>query len=214
MNRKILLILVMLFLLAGCGRSKPPEVQSFEGQTVATLQTPASMADLVATPESKEQEVLPAAEQASDVTPDEILPPDREQPSNDIPELPYPLDNPDTATPSFTTTLITPVWAGPWNIWYQRGTGNYDMAVLTLAVSGNEVNGTATFGVIDYFFKGIIQADQSQVEGDWNDGQQEGKFWWQMNSENVFLGSREARFGFCGNRKAAVQPQNCRKISP
>ena len=181
---------------------------------MATLQTPASMADLVATPESKEQEVLPAAEQASDVTPDEILPPDREQPSNDIPELPYPLDNPDTATPSFTTTLITPVWAGPWNIWYQRGTGNYDMAVLTLAVSGNEVNGTATFGVIDYFFKGIIQADQSQVEGDWNDGQQEGKFWWQMNSENVFLGSREARFGFCGNRKAAVQPQNCRKISP
>jgi hypothetical protein len=56
MNRKILVMLVVIFLLTGCGQRRQPDVEHFQGEIVATLQKPIRQA----TPEPLETGLPPS----------------------------------------------------------------------------------------------------------------------------------------------------------
>lgn len=87
------------------------------------------------------------------------------------------------------------------------------MAVMTLVVEGANVSGSARIDGIDFTFKGEIFSEGTQAEGQWKTASTKGNFWWRMSSEGAFVGSREKRFGFCGDR-LAVQPNPCREVPP
>lgn len=226
MSRKIALILVLLFLLTGCGNRPQPDVEHFQGDVVATLQKPI----IEVTPEPLET-IIPT-NQAADNTPTTSQPVPTEAPGSTPTPTPsnpqstsYPVQTgtitqtpqPSATanlTPAPTITIGVPVWEGVWKIWYQNSSGSYIPAELTLQVSEGRVSGTARIDGVDFTFKGDVSIDGTQAEGEWKTGSNKGRFWWRMNSADTFVGSRENRFGFCGNRTTAVQPNPCREVPP
>lgn len=234
MKRTLLVCLSLLLLLCGCGNRPQPDVEHFQGEVVATLQKPISEV----TPEPLET-VLPT-NQAADFTPEASQPAPTDAPGSTptptelnpqttsypvqtgtITQTPQPsatanLTQVPTAnlTPAPTTTIGVPVWEGVWKIWYQNSSGGYVPAELTLQVSEGRVSGTARIDGVDFTFKGDVSIDGTQSEGEWKTGSNKGRFWWRMNSADTFVGSRENRFGFCGNRTTAVQPNPCREVPP
>lgn len=226
MNRKILIILVLALLLAGCGKQTQPELQPFEGETVATLQTPFSLMDEASITENEDslpasgETALPAALEPTRAPEDEqAISPVITQ-TNPNPYLiettqPNPLSSATiqtTVTPA--PTLGTPVWEGTWNIWYQNSTGAYASSVINIQVSSGQISATATFNDTAFTFTGEFNADGDEVKGKWESQQNVGDFWWQMIYPNTFVGSRDARFGFCGDRVSSDRPASCRKMSP
>jgi len=223
MSRKMLLILILVLLLSGCGQRRPPDVEHFQGEVVTTLQKPVGQATPTpletSLPPSEETELTPQASQPTPTeTPVGTPSPTSSSPlstgypvttgtSTLIPE-PYPTAN---LTQSPTLTLGVPAWQGAWKTWYQTVNGGYTLAELTIQVNGTRLTALANIDGIDYTFKGDIYAESAQVEGEWQTATNTGSFWWRMNSKDTFVGSRENRFGFCGNR-AAVQPNPCREV--
>jgi len=224
MNRKILVVLVVLMLLSGCGQRRQPDVEHFQGEIVATLQKPIN-------PESPEplDTDLPPSEDA-ELTPlaSETLPSGNpEGPPTPTPPSRQSTGYPATAgtttlipepsatvnlTKSPTPTLGTAVWQGVWKVWYQTVSGGYTPSELTIEVSDTRLIGTAKIDGVDYTFKGDIYTQGTQVQGEWQTASNTGTFWWRMSSPDTFVGSRENRFGLCGNRAAAIQPNPCREI--
>lgn len=223
MNRKIFWVLLSLVLLSGCGQRREPDVEYFQGDVVATLQKPNSQGP----PEIVDTALLPSE--------DPIVTPEASQniPTNTPGATPtptksnlqtniYPVETGTTTLvpePSATTNLTqtptpvlgVPAWDGVWNIWYQAASGGYTPAQLTVQVSGTRLTGLAKIGGTDFSFKGDIILQGTQVEGEWQTASDTGNFWWRINSPETFVGSRESRFGFCGNR-ADVQPNPCREV--
>jgi len=220
MKWKIIFVLVLLLLLAGCGRKKVPDLQSFEGVTVATLQTPFSLMDETSLSETalalpgSEETPYPTALEPTQAAGDGLgLNPTAAQGNLN----PYLINTP---LPTNQFTLTPPptqgssVWDGNWNIWYQNSSGAYLFSVMNIQVSEAQFSGTATINVVDYTFKGDFNTEGTEAAGKWKTVQVEGSFWWQMISDNTFVGSRENRFGFCGDRISANRPGSCRKMPP
>jgi hypothetical protein len=223
MSRKLLLILVLVLLLSGCGQRRPPDVEHFQGDVVATLQKPISQGppEFVDTdlPSSGDSEITPQASQpiptdqpGSTPSPTASNPQTTGYPvtteTTPLTPAPYATAN---LTQTVTPTLGVPVWQGVWKIWYQTASGGYSPADLTVQVNGTRLTGAAKIDGIDFTFKGDISTDGTQVEGEWQTSTNDGIFWWRINSAETFAGSRENRFGFCGNR-TAVQPNPCREV--
>lgn len=224
MKRTLLLFFSLLFLLSACGRRPEPELEHFQGEVVATLQKPL---DLPAPepletifPPSGDAEVTP---QASLTFPTDVHggTPSPTESSPQVTEYPAITDTPSlTQTPSATANLTQSpsqtfglsAWGGTWNIWYQSANGGYTPAELTVQVDGTNLSASAKIEGIDFTFKGEIINEGSQVEGKWQTATSKGSFWWRMNSADTFVGSRENRFGFCGNLATAVQPNPCREV--
>ncbi len=227
MNRKILLVMVLLFLfllLTGCGKRPQPDVEHFQGEVVATLQKSASqtddvMVDDTPTPTEAPQPSPQASEPIPTITPLSTLIPTvpnlqaTSYPLNYtttiLPYDPYPTGD-QTQTPASTPGTTT--WGGVWKIWYQNTRGGYTPSELTVQVNGTKLTGLAKIDGIDFIFTGNIDAQTSEVEGEWETAADDGTFWWRMNSPDTFVGSSEERFGFCGNRGTAVQPNPCREV--
>ena len=224
MNRKILLVMVLFFLLTGCGQQRQPDVEHFQGEVIATLQKPISQAvtDLVTDPPPPREETQPSPETSQTIpantpmsafTPTFFDPQTTSYPAGTEPTsvaptptaMAYPYQTPNP-TPGVTE------WQGVWNIWYQNTRGGYTPSELTVQVSGTSVTGLAKIDGIDFIFTGDILAQTSQVEGEWETASSNGTFWWRMNSPDTFVGSSEERFGFCGNRVTTVQPNPCREV--
>ena len=223
MNRNLLLIFLVLSLLSGCGQRREPDVEHFQGEVVATLQKPVSQA----TPEPLDTSMPPSENPELTLQATELIPTNapgdtptptgvNQQTTN------YPVETGTTTLipePSATLNLtqtISPTlgaadWVGVWKIWYQMVNGGYTPTELTLQVNGTRVTGLAKIEGVDYTFKGDILTQGTQVEGEWQTASNSGTFWWRMNSAETFVGSREDRFGFCGNR-AEVQPNPCREV--
>lgn len=136
-------------------------------------------------------------------------------------QQPYGFENPTvtpvaTSTPEIeltpTFTVDPPVWEGAWYIWYQNSSGNYSPSVMIVQIAGTQFSATTTINNINYTFRGDLIMQGTEVEGEWETLQTEGDFWLQMVSSDSFLGSRESRFGFCGNREDVERPDSCRKI--
>ena len=133
---------------------------------------------------------------------------------------PYPIGTSETPKPSPTVTQVpkqthtaTSVpfeWAGEWHIWFQNTTGKYVHSIMTLTVIGDKVFGNATIEGVAYTFEGTINQNK-EVSGEWRTADRTVRFWWDPKDTNQFLGSWAERFGFCGNKLEAVQPENCRK---
>lgn len=225
MKRQFSLFLFLLVFLSGCGQKREPDVEYFQADVVATLQKPASQADeemAEDTPSPNESpqplpqasEPIPSLAPVSTLTPTPTVsdPQVTNYPLNyettTVPQDAYPTED-LTQTP--TPTLGNTDWDGVWNIWYQAASGGYTPAQLTVQVSGTRLIGTTKISGTDFSFKGDISLQGTQVEGEWQTASDTGNFWWRMNSPETFVGSRESRFGFCGNR-AAVQPNLCRDI--
>jgi hypothetical protein len=129
--------------------------------------------------------------------------------TNTLPQNAYPTED-LTQTPTQSPDVSN--WEGVWNIWYQTASGGYTPAELTVQVNGTKLTGLAKIGGVDFSFTGDIFELGTQVEGEWQTASDEGAFWWRMNSAETFVGSRENRFGFCGNRASDDQPNPCREI--
>lgn len=224
MSRKILLVLLLLLLLSGCGRKKEEELQRFEGEIVATLQTPGiSLDQIYGTETTQPFQSTEETPQPSQFIPT-LTPVVATDATSTIPQptqQPYGFENTTLAplasnTPVFsmtpTSTLGMGVWEGHWNIWYQNSRGNYSSSVMTVQIAGTQFSASATIDNINYSFKGRVILQGSEVEGEWKTLQTEGDFWLQMVSSDSFVGSREVRFGFCGNREDVERPDLCRKL--
>ena len=224
MSRKILLVLLLLLLLSGCGQKKKSELQRFAGETVATLQTLVQPVDQIfigdstQTFQSSEETPQPpqfnptlTPEIATVITSTNLQP--TQPPYGFESTTPAPLASATIAlTSNPSSTLGVPVWAGSWNIWYQNSSGNYYASVMTVQISGTQFSATTTINNINYSFRGDLIKQGSEVEGEWETLQTDGTFWLQMVSSDSFVGSNEARFGFCGDREAADRPDSCRKM--
>jgi hypothetical protein len=223
MNRKIIWVFLLFVLLSGCGQRRQPDVEYFQGDVVATLQKPVNQPPPefvdTALPPIEDPIVTPEASQTIPTnTPGATPTPTKSNLQTNI----YPVETGTTTLvpePSATTNLTqtptpvlgVPAWDGVWNIWYQAASGGYTPAQLTVSVSGTRLTGSAKIGGTDFSFKGDIISEGTQVEGEWETPTDDGTFWWRMNSPEIFVGSRESRFGFCGNR-ATAQPNPCREI--
>ena len=224
MSRKITFVLIMLFLLSGCGLKAAPELQSFDGVTVATLQTPFSLMDEV----SMSETVLALSGSGETPYPTALEPTYAPGDGAGMTALPSQTNvNPyliattepiplSSATPQFTLSTPPPLensgWNGTWNIWYQNSTGTYVSSVLSIQVDDFQFSGTATINSVEYTFKGDFNIEGDEAQGKWRTSRADGNFWWQMVSPNTFLGSRDSRFGFCGDRVSTDRPDSCRKL--
>ena len=227
MNRKILPFLVLLFflcLITGCGQRPEPDVEHFQVEVVATLQKPVSQTS----PEFLVDTLTPGNEPQPTPQASESMPPgppvDTPPPSVSIPQITnYPVQTETaqltrTAFPTaiFNQTLtpnpVVSAWEGVWNIWYQKTRGSYAFGQLTVQVNGKSLTGLSKIDGIDFIFSGEIDAETSQVEGEWQTGASQGIFWWRMDSPDIFVGSRENSFGFCGNRETTTQPNPCLEV--
>ena len=199
-------------------------MEHFQGEVVATLQKPI----FEAPPEPLEPSLPPSGD--TELTPQASQPIPTNTPvgtpsptSSNLQPTNYPgttststLSAYPEATPNLsqtpTSTLGVPAWQGAWKIWYQAVNGGYLPADLTIQVNGTVLTAKANIESIEYTFKGDILTQGAQVEGEWQTATASGSFWWRMNSADTFVGSRENRFGFCGNRATAVQPNPCREV--
>ncbi len=226
MKRNILIFILLITILSACVQKKSPKLERFEGETVATLQTPANelaenfppdfpadtmaLEEILLTTETPKLTELVITNPSGNeilltVTPTKSI-------SNPYPTQPIGPTQTNGSTPTIMPTLRNPIWTGTWNIWFQDDTGDYLIGVMVVNVDGNLVNGTAELGKIDYLFKGTLSTDKSKVDGDWYAGNREGTFWWQMIAEHIFVGSWDERFGFCGEGESLVRPSNCRRL--
>ena len=226
MCRKNVIILFFVLLLSGCGGKEIPELQNFQGETVATLQTPFSQTnqifvtdDMLAvqdsgeTPQPTQFSAILAPEDESEMiaVPSQTI----ENPSEPQPPKLTPLAS---ATLQFNLTS-TPspgifTWEGNWNIWYQNSNGDYTSAVMNVQITGDRLSATADLNGSNYTFNGEISPDSSEVTGKWQASENDGSFWWQMISSTTFVGSSGSRFGFCGERDSDNRPASCRRTPP
>ncbi len=206
MNRKILILLALL-LLFGCAQRGEPEV--FRGDVVATHQTPTTKATQSASREPEETRQPPES------TPNSSPEPEINQTEPPPDQGGYPITSltPAGSTQTPAATASASLWDGIWHIWYQAANGTYFASDMTIQVAGLGMKGTASIEGIQYYFKGDIFEQGSQVKGEWHAGEIDGTFWWKLNSSGVFTGSREGRFGFCGSRAIIERPANCREIN-
>ena len=119
---------------------------------------------------------------------------------------------PATATEpsaSPTATSFPFEWEGEWHIWFQNSKGLYIQSIMTLQRSDQTITGNATIDGVEHRFEGIIN-EQDHVVGDYYKNEWTIPFYWEPISDSQFTGSWAARFGFCGNKVEARQPEDCR----
>lgn len=225
MNHKILLIFALLLVLSGCSSKELPAVQRFQGETVATLQTMVSqdisnVVTMTTTLTVQVGQTPQPDEPIKTSTPDVFIAPIATNTptvaqaypvvtSTLSPAVQYPEE-----TPTVTPPVVNPDWSGLWNAWYQNQRGDYEQFVLSIQVIAGKLTGSATIESLKYDFTGVILENGGQVKGDWVSTQENGTFWWRILSDDIFAGSRDNRFGFCGNRENPERPDHCRELPP
>lgn len=239
MKRLILIFVVFTLVLTACGYKDRKSVESFAGESVATISNSSQSNDFATEITDDGEDQIGTADPAATSTyqvPQTLIAPNVSQepdPSNPpvyaASQSPYPISNDPTKTPTspspsntavpsatatftpsptFTPTPIPLEWAGEWNIWFQNTTGKYVHSIMTLTVIGDKVFGNATIDGAAYTFEGGIYTNNT-VSGEWKTTNRTVRFWWEPEDTNVFLGSWAERFGFCGNKLEAVQPEPC-----
>ena len=220
MKVKHYLIMAAAFaILSACNTT--PNIEPFTGQTVATLQTPSSIENQIFVTESapvsgdSENDLLPeelaATKMALDeadfiVADDAILDRGDENSSNDD-------INPNT-TPTITPTLGIPVWEGKWIVWFQNDSGSYSRGTMELTSSSDGISGEVVLDDLSFKLNGGLVDNGRQAKGEWEGGNENGEFWWRLNYEGFFTGSRNTRFGFCGSQVHETRPDPCREVAP
>ncbi len=116
-------------------------------------------------------------------------------------------------SPTATKTPMAFIWSGDWYIWHQSTTGKYVQTIMVLTEIGGNVFGNASIDGIAYTFEGTI-GENNNVIGEWRTATRTVRFWWEPKDSNQFLGSWAERFGFCGNKLEAVQPEPCMITPP
>lgn len=248
--KRTCVFLLFLLLLSGCGSRNRTEIESFAGETVATVintqQIPAAtemdepkveltdepkVEELVTAEIEKATEVIktqpvesiasPSVSQATSTRPISNPPTQDGYPVETQPisptATPVASETPgaptETPSPTATTTTVPLEWEGEWQIWYQNTKGLYVHSILTLQRNNQTVTGSATIEGVEYRFAGTIY-EQNQVVGEYYKNEWPVSFHWFPRSQTQFAGAWADRFGFCGNKTEAVQPENCRYLPP
>lgn len=213
MKAKILIYVVVLAILSACNAN--PKIEVFTGKTVATLQTPVRIENQIfvteSAPESKdsESELLPEELAATKMAMNEadfvIVDDDENSLSNQA--------MPNT-TPTITPTLGIPVWEGKWIVWFQNNSGSYSRGTMELTSNSDGIRGEVILDDFSIELSGGLVDDGRQAKGEWEGGNEKGVFWWRLNYEGFFTGSRNTRFGFCGSQVHESRPDPCREVAP
>lgn len=213
MKAKIFFYVLVLVLLSACNAN--PKIEAFTGKTVATLQTPVSIENQIFVTESapapidSESDLLPEDLAATKMALSEadfaIVDDDENSLGN--------LTNPYT-TPTITPTLGIPVWDGKWTVWFQDNSGAYSRGTMELTSNPEGIRGEVILDEFSFKLSGGLLDDGRQAKGDWEGGNEKGTFWWRLNYEGFFTGSRNTRFGFCGSQLHETRPDPCREVAP
>jgi len=217
MKAKFFFYVVVLASLSACNAN--PKIEAFTGKTVATLQTPVSIENQIFVTESapgsedSESDLLPEELEATKMAMDQAdfaigdgdnL--DRRD-ENNLSEQAMP-----NATPTITPTLGIPVWEGKWIVWFQNSSGEYSRGTMELTSNLEGISGEVILDEFSFKLRGGLLDDGRQAKGEWEGGNEKGDFWWRLNYEGFFTGSRNMRFGFCGSQVHETRPDPCREV--
>lgn len=219
MKVKHYFIIVAFAMLTACNVT--PKIEPFLGQTVATLQTPVSIENQVFVTES-----APASNDSeSDLLSEDLVATSMALNEGDF--IVADNDNLDlgnepvlsrqadpNATPTITPTLGIPVWEGKWNVWFQNDSGAYSQGTMELISNSERISGEVVLDDFSFKLNGELLDNGKQAKGEWESGNDKGEFWWRLNYEGFFTGSRNTRFGFCGSQLHESRPDPCREVTP
>lgn len=218
MKAKIFFYVLVLAILSAC--SANPKIEAFTGKTVATLQTPVSIENKIFVTES-----APGLNDSeSDLLPEELAATKIALSEGDFAISDDNLDSRDennlsnqtmpNTTPTITPTLGIPVWEGKWMVWFQNSNGAYSRGTMELTSSSEGIRGEVILDDFSIKLSGGLVDSGRQAKGEWEGGNDRGEFWWRLNYEGFFTGSRNTRFGFCGSQVHDTRPDPCREVVP
>ena len=219
MKVKHYFLIAVLAMLTACNTT--PKIEAFAGQTVATLQTPVIIENQIfvteAAPESNysESDLLPEELAATKMALDEAdfaIVDDENLDLRDEDVLSN-RANPNT-TPTITPTLGIPVWEGKWIVWFQNDSGAYSSGTMELTSNSEGISGEVILNDFSFKLSGGLLDDGRQAKGEWEGRNEKGEFWWRLNYEGFFTGSRNTRFGFCGSQVHEERRYPCREVAP
>ena len=218
MKAKLFFYVLVLAILSACNAN--PKIEAFNGETVATLQTPAKIENQIFVTESapgsndSESDLLPEELAATKMALDEadfLISDDNldQGDENNLSEQANP-----NATPTITPTLGIPIWEGKWAVWFQNNNGSYSRGTMELTSNSEGISGEVILDEFTIKLTGGLVDNGRQAKGGWEGGNEKGDFWWRLNYEGFFTGSRNTRFGFCGSQVHETRPDPCREVAP
>jgi hypothetical protein len=232
MKRLILIFVVFTLVLTACGYKDRKSVESFAGESVATISN-SSQSNGFATEITDDDEgqigtTDPAATSTYQAPQTLIAPNVSQEPDQSNPpgyaasQSPYPIGNDPTITPtppsptrtatsSVTVTLSPNFWEGEWKVHFETADGVMKTGTLVFTRDPQDADKIVGSGTIDgkeYQFNGYLRYDDFYIKGNWRDNLTSGDFWIRRD-QFAFVGSNDGTRAFCGARPGTAFPTEC-----
>jgi len=116
-------------------------------------------------------------------------------------------------TPTRTPTPQTG-WEGEWTIWYGKPSEPLEKGSMEVEVFNENIEAFATIGEKDLEFLGVLAGDSKEAYGQCIIHFEQGDFYWELISNNQFIGRINNNFAFCASRHNEQQPDPCGVFIP
>lgn len=123
--------------------------------------------------------------------------------------------NTRTVTGTPTSTMIPQTgWGGTWVGYLQQADGTFRSGVLSVTVTGNQVDGVFLIDEASMTLKGEVTSNDLQVSGTYSDPGGTGMFLWRIFDMSQIRGNLDNLSGFCAARESGTQPDPCGYFLP